>query len=277
MFSLNCKGRLVMVEQPMVMGIINATPDSFFTESRASAIEDVKQKAGSMLAAGASILDLGGQSTRPGSELVSAKEEAERVIPAIEAVHDSFPDALISVDTFYASVAYDAVKAGASIINDVSGGTMDTDMISTVGTLGVPYICMHMRGTPQTMHQFTTYEDLSGEVIDFFVKKIEACRFAGIHDIILDPGFGFAKTIAQNFELLNKLELLTILEKPILVGLSRKGTIWKTLGITAEEALNGTTVLNTVALMKGASILRVHDVKEAVESVRLVNELKLNR
>jgi dihydropteroate synthase len=277
MFSLNCKGRLLTIGRPVVMGIINATPDSFFANSRAAAFQEVVEKAGKMLEEGAGILDLGGQSTRPGSELVDAETEAGRVIPAIEAIRSHYPEAIISVDTFYASVASAAVHAGASIVNDVSGGTMDEAMIDTVGSLGVPYICMHMRGTPQTMHQFTDYKDLAGEVIDFFIKKIETCRLAGIHDIILDPGFGFAKTIAQNFELLDKLELLHILSKPLLIGLSRKGTIWKTLGISAEEALNGTTVLNTIALMKGASILRVHDVKEAMEAVKLVEALKAGR
>ncbi len=273
MFSLNCKGRLIIAERPIVMGIINATPDSFFADSRTAALQEVVDKAGRMLEDGVGILDLGGQSTRPGSELVDAEAELQRVVPAIESIHQYFPDSIISVDTFYGSVAQAAVHAGASIVNDVSGGTMDERMIPMVGELKVPYVCMHMRGTPQTMHQFTNYQDLAGEVIDFFIKKIEACRLAGIHDIIIDPGFGFAKTFDQNFELLNRLELLKILSKPILVGISRKGTIWKTLGITPEKALNGTTVLNTIALMKGASILRVHDVKEAVEAVKLVEAL----
>ncbi len=276
MFTLNCKGRILQIKEPIVMGIINTTPDSFFSESRSMVINEIVDKAGKMLESGATILDIGGQSTRPGSELVKASEETDRLIPSIEAIHKSYPDAIISADTFYSSVANHAINAGASVINDVSGGSMDEQMIETVGNLGVPYICMHMRGTPQTMQNFTNYEDLLKEVIDYFIQKIDACKKAGIKDIILDPGFGFAKSIPQNFELLNRLEYLNILEKPLLVGLSRKGTIWKTLGITADEALNGTTVLNTISLMKGASILRVHDVKEAVEAIRLVTELNSN-
>jgi dihydropteroate synthase len=258
------------------MGIINTTPDSFFSESRSMVIQEVVAKAGKMLEDGATILDLGGQSTRPGSQLVEASEEGDRLIPCIEAIHAAFPEAVISADTFYSSVALDAVNAGASIINDVSGGSMDERMMETVGKIPVPYICMHMRGTPQTMQNFTDYNDLVKDVIDYFIQKTDACKKAGIKDIILDPGFGFAKTIPQNFELLSKLEYLKILEKPLLIGLSRKGTIWKTLGITTEEALNGTTVLNTVSLMKGASILRVHDVKEAVEAIKLVGEVNRN-
>ncbi|MGZ5255693.1 MAG: dihydropteroate synthase [Flavitalea sp.] len=274
MFTLNCKGRLLQIKEPIVMGIINTTPDSFFPNSRSMVINEVVEKAGKMLEDGATILDLGGQSTRPGSELIEASEESDRLIPCIEAVHKAFPDAIISADTFYASVSAHAVIAGAGIINDVSGGSMDEQMLATVGKLGVPYVCMHMRGTPQTMQKLTDYNDLVKEVVVYFIQKIDNCKSAGIHDIILDPGFGFAKTIPQNFEILNKLEYLKILDKPLLIGLSRKGTIWKTLGITAEEALNGTTVLNTVALMKGASILRVHDVKEAMEAIKLISQLK---
>jgi dihydropteroate synthase len=276
MFTLNCKGRILQIKEPIVMGIINTTPDSFFSESRSMAIEEVVAKAGKMLEDGATILDLGGQSTRPGSQLVEASEETDRLLPCIESIHKSYPDAIISADTFYSSVALHAINAGASIINDVSGGSMDEQMLETVGSHDVPYICMHMRGTPQTMQNFTNYGDLLKEVIDYFILKTDSCKKAGIKDIILDPGFGFAKTIPQNFELLNKLEYLKILEKPLLIGLSRKGTIWKTLGITADEALNGTTVLNTISLMKGASILRVHDVKEANEAIRLVTELNSN-
>jgi dihydropteroate synthase len=274
MFTLNCKGRLLQINEPIVMGIINTTPDSFFSESRSMVIDEVVSKAGKMLEDGATILDLGGQSTRPGSELVEASEELDRLIPCIASIHKAFPEAIISADTFYSSVARHAIEAGASIINDVSGGSMDKQMLETVGKFSVPYVCMHMRGTPQTMQNYTNYEDILKEVIDYFIQKIANCKNAGIKDLILDPGFGFAKTIPQNFELLNKLEYLKILDKPLLIGLSRKGTIWKTLGITADEALNGTTVLNTVSLTKGASILRVHDVKEAVEAIKLVSELK---
>ena len=272
MFTLNCKGRLLSAEKPLVMGIINTTPDSFFEGSRQPATTALLQKAAQMLAEGASILDIGGQSTRPGSHLLSQEEELQRVIGPIAALHRQLPEAVISVDTFYAKVAAEAVAAGASIVNDISGGEMDAGMLATVAALKVPYICMHMRGTPQTMQQYTQYDNLVKEVIDYFISKLDNCKKAGILDVVIDPGFGFAKTIAQNFALLKDLSLLKILDKPLLAGLSRKGTVYKTLGTTAEEALNGTTVLNTIALQNGASILRVHDVKEAVEAVTLYCE-----
>ena len=270
MFTLNCNGRLLIIDKPIVMGIINATPDSFFAGSRKASIDAALEQAGCMLAAGATILDIGGQSTRPGSELVSESDEAERVLPVIEAVTKAFPDAFISVDTFYAAVARQSIAAGAVIVNDVSGGTMDNNMLQTVGSLHVPYICMHIKGTPQTMQQFASYEDVAKEVLDYFVQKLSACKAAGIHDVIVDPGFGFAKTATHNFHLLKHLSVFKTLEKPLLIGLSRKGTIQKTLHVSAAEALNGTTVLNTIALLKGAHILRVHDVKEAIEAIKLV-------
>ncbi len=269
MFTLNCKGRLLTADKPLVMGIINSTPDSFYGASRQSATDALLQKAAQMLAEGAAILDIGGQSTRPGSQPVSQDEELQRVIGFIAALHQQLPEAVISVDTFYAKVAAEAVAAGASIVNDISAGEMDAAMLSTVAVLKVPYICMHMKGTPQTMQQYTQYENLMPEIIDYFIAKLDQCKKAGIHDVIIDPGFGFSKTITQNFALLKQMQLLQILDKPILAGLSRKGTIYKTLGTTPEEALNGTTVLNTLALHNGASILRVHDVKEAVEAVTL--------
>jgi dihydropteroate synthase len=224
-----------------------------------------------MLNEGATILDLGGQSTRPGSKRVSAEEEMKRVIPAVEIIHDKFPAAFISIDTFYAPVAREAVGAGASIINDISAGTMDEDMIDTVAELKVPYVLMHMQGEPQTMQADPVYNNVSLEVLDFFSRKKDELLDKGITDIIIDPGFGFGKTINHNFQLLKELEIFSILDAPLLVGLSRKATIYKTLGVTSVNALNGTTVLNTVALMKGAMILRVHDVKEAMEAVKLVN------
>jgi dihydropteroate synthase len=269
MFTLNCKGRLLAAAQPLVMGIINTTPDSFYTGSRLQETGSLIDRAGQMLEEGASILDIGGQSTRPGSGWLSEAQEMERVIPAISAIHRQLPDALISIDTFYAAVAKEAVDAGASIINDISGGSLDASMLTTAGSLHVPYICMHMRGTPQTMQTDTVYKDLVNDVLDYFIERLDACRKAGIEDIIIDPGFGFAKTIPQNFQLLKNLAALSIPGIPILAGLSRKGTVYKTLGITADEALNGTTVLNTLALQNGASILRVHDVKEAVQAVTL--------
>ena len=270
MFTLNCRGRLLSITQPVVMGIINTTPDSFFSGSRQQTIEGALQQAEKMISEGAVILDIGGQSTRPGSEQVTAQTEAERVVPVIEALHHTFPGTVLSVDTYYASVAEKAVAAGASVINDISGGMLDAAMLPTTAKLQTPFICMHMKGTPQTMQQFTQYENIVQEVLEYFIERIAACRLAGITDIIIDPGFGFSKTIAQNFELLRGLSVLSMLEKPILAGLSRKGTVYKTLQIQPEEALNGTTVLNTVSLLNGASILRVHDVKEAAETIKLV-------
>ena len=269
MFTLNCKGRLVTAAQPLVMGIINITPDSFYNESRQQNTEAIVKKAGQMLEEGAGILDIGGQSTRPGSQLLTAEDEASRVSNAIEAIIGTFPAAIISVDTFYAKVAVAAVAAGASIVNDISGGEMDKHMLETIGGLQTPYVCMHMKGTPQTMQQQAEYENVTTEVLDYFIRKLEACKKAGIHDVIFDPGFGFAKTSGHNFKLLKQLDVFKITGRPLLVGLSRKSTISKTLGTTTAGALNGTTVLNTIALQNGADILRVHDVKEAVEAVKL--------
>ena len=273
MFTLNCKGRLLVIDQPVVMGIINTTPDSFFAGSRRSSVDLALQTAASMLEDGAAILDIGGQSTRPGSGIVTVEEELDRTIDVIAAIHRHFPDAVLSVDTYYARVAKEAVQAGASIVNDISAGVLDTEMIDTVAALRVPYVLMHMQGNPQTMQQSPAYENVTREVLDFFIQKIAALEKKGIRDIIVDPGFGFGKTHAHNFELLHHLASLNILDKPLLAGLSRKGTIYRTLNTTAEHALNGTTVLNTIALMNGAKILRVHDVKAAVEAVTLVEQV----
>lgn len=273
MFTLNCKGRMLVVDKPLVIGIINATPDSFYSGSRFKGVDAIVDIAEKMLNDGADILDIGGQSTRPGSEQISAEEEAERVIPAIRAIADNFPKAFISVDTYYSKVAKAAVDAGVSIVNDISAGSFDNKMIETVAALKVPYILMHMKGTPQTMQQNAVYENVTREVLDFFIAKTHELKQAGIIDVIIDPGFGFAKTIEQNFELLKNLSVFKMLDKPILLGVSRKSTIYKTLGKTAEEALNGTTVLNTIGLMNGASILRVHDVKEAKEAVTLFSAI----
>ncbi|PZR23278.1 MAG: dihydropteroate synthase [Citrobacter freundii] len=273
MFTLNCKGRLLVVDKPVVMGIINTTPDSFFAESRRSSIDLALQTASSMLEEGATILDIGGQSTRPGSATVSEEEELSRVVSVIEAVHQHFPQAVISIDTYYARVAKEAVNAGASIVNDISAGALDSAMFDTVAALQVPYVLMHMQGTPQTMQQSPVYENVTREVLDFFIYKIAELEKKGIRDIIIDPGFGFGKTHAHNFELLHHLRNFSILQKPLLAGLSRKGTIYRTLNTTADHALNGTTVLNTIALMNGAKILRVHDVKAAVEAVTLVQHV----
>ena len=269
MFTLNCKGRILVIDKPLIMGIINATPDSFFGASRFNDVHEIVTEAEKMLNDGADILDIGGQSTRPGSELISADEEIERVMPAIKAIVQKRPEAFISIDTFYSKVAIAAIDAGASIVNDISAGSMDDKMIATVAEMKVPYILMHMKGTPQTMQQNSMYENVTREVLDFFISKTNELKNAGIIDIIIDPGFGFAKTIDQNFELLKNLSVFKMLDKAIMLGISRKSTIYKTLGVNADEALNGTTVLNTIGLMNGASILRVHDVKEARETVKL--------
>ena len=270
MNSINCKGKLLSFDIPRVMGIINATPDSFYNHQGGMNDESLHSLVKKMIDDGADILDVGGQSTRPESERISAEAEMERVIPIIEKICQWFPEALISIDTYQSQVAESAVNAGASIVNDISGGLMDEDMLSTVARLHAPYICMHMQGTPATMQQDPVYDDVVRAVVDFFIERIDACKNAGINDIILDPGFGFGKTITHNFQLLANLHVFSqVTGKPVLAGLSRKSTIYKTLGSTADEALNGSTVLNTLALENGASLLRVHDVKEAGETVLL--------
>lgn len=269
MYTINCKGKLCSLNEPVIMGILNITPDSFFERHWNQPIDAVLEKAEQMLQDGAMLLDIGGQSTRPGSTWLEAEEEWQRVEPVITAIHKRFPDALLSIDTFHSAVAFQAVQAGASVVNDVSGGNLDELMITTVGKLKVPYICMHMKGTPATMTGLAEYEAVALEVCRYFVDKIAECHRAGIVDLILDPGFGFAKNATQNFQLLKGLPQLKALGKPILAGLSRKSTIYKTLGITAEESLNGTTAMHSLALMNGASILRVHDVREAMQVVKL--------
>ena len=273
MFTLNCRGRLIAARRPLIMGIINITPDSFYEGSRCDDADAVFRQTERMLKDGADIIDIGAQSTRPQATLLSMEEELSRLAGIVDVVTDKFPEAVFSIDTFYSKVAEICVAAGAAIINDVSGGQMDPNMIQAVAKLSVPYVCMHMRGTPQTMQQLNDYDDVTKSVIDYFIVKTEECNKAGINDVIIDPGVGFSKNISQNFQLLNNLDKLKMLDRPILVGLSRKSTIYKTLGVTAKQALNGTTVLNTVALMKGASILRVHDVKEAKECVTLYSHL----
>jgi dihydropteroate synthase len=270
MFTLNCKGRLLVANKPLVMGIINATPDSFYAGSRHSTIDGILHQAEEMLREGADILDIGGQSSRPGSTAVGEAEELNRVIDGIVAVHRRFPEAFVSIDTWYSKVAKEAVTAGACMVNDISAGSLDENMFSTVASLKVPYVLMHMLGTPQTMQQSPRYTNVTKEVLDFFIAKVDFLKKAGITDIIIDPGFGFGKTIEHNFELLRRLSIFKIIDYPLLLGISRKSSIYKTLGITAEEALNGTTVLNTIGLLNGASILRVHDVKEAKEAIELV-------
>ncbi len=251
------------------MGILNITPDSFYSESRHHSGNELVEAVGKMLDDGAAIIDIGGYSTRPCAKDVSAEEELSRVIPAIELLVENFPDVVISIDTFRSDVARQAVAGGAAIVNDVSAGLLDDKMLATVATLRVPYIMMHMRGTPQTMTQFTDYEDLAADILLYFSERINVARSHGISDIILDPGFGFSKTTQQNFGLLEKLDVLKICGLPILVGMSRKSMVYKPLGLEADAALTGTTVVNTLALTRGASILRVHDVKEAVQCVKL--------
>lgn len=251
------------------MGILNVTPDSFYNKGRDSDLDSLLRNAEKMLNDGATILDVGGASTKPGSELIAADEELKRVIPAIEAIHKRFPDTWLSVDTYNGRAAKAAVEAGASMVNDVSSGRFDTNMINTVALLKVPYIAMHMQGTPATMQQKPHYTNVTLEILDDLRTTCNTCSVAGITDIIIDPGFGFGKTLEHNYELLRNMHTLCMLGKPILAGLSRKGMIWKALNSSPEEALNGTTALNIVALQQGANILRVHDVKEAVEVVKL--------
>lgn len=274
MFTLNAKGKLLPVTRPLVMGIINRAPDSFFSGSRFPDNASLLQQVEKMVLDGADWLDIGGQSTRPGAPVIGEEEELRRVAEAIDLIHQRWPDLPVSVDTWYARVARESVAAGASMVNDISGGNLDPDMLATVGGLKVPYVCMHMKGTPATMNREALYEDVTKEVLDFFIRRMEDCRQAGINDVILDPGFGFAKTSAHNFEILHNLGVFKMTGKLILAGVSRKSTIYKTLGITPEQALNGTTVLNTIALLNGADILRVHDPKEAKEAIKLVAAYK---
>lgn len=256
------------------MGILNLTPDSFYDGGKFNTEQLILQQVEQMLSEGATFVDIGGYSSRPMAEHISEEEERARVLPVLESIIKRFPEILISVDTFRSRIAEESVAAGACMINDISAGEMDKNMFDTVARLQVPYLLMHMRGTPQTMKQHTDYKDLVKEIIIYFSEKIFELRKLGVNDLILDPGFGFSKTLAQNFELLGKLELLTCMELPILAGLSRKSMLYKLLETNAEQALNATTAANTIALQKGASILRVHDVKEAVETIRIMEKIK---
>ena len=255
------------------MGILNITPDSFYKNSRTNH-ENILLKAGKMISEGADILDIGGYSSRPGAVDISEDEELRRVIPAIELIADKYPDFPISVDTFRSNVARRSIKSGACMINDISGGDADKKMFATVADLKVPYVLMHMRGNSRDMRHKTNYKDLPGEIIYYFSKKIYELTEQGVNDIILDPGFGFAKTIDQNYYLLNNLKDLSVLKLPILVGISRKSMVYKPLNVSAEDALNGTTVLNTIAILNGSRMLRVHDVKQAKELVKLVTFMR---
>ena len=272
--TLNVRGKLLDLSTPKVMGILNVTPDSFYDGGKFTGEKPVLDQVKKMLDEGASFIDVGGYSSRPGAAEISEEEEAVRVVPTIQFIIKNFPQCIISIDTFRSSTAIKAVEAGASIINDISGGEQDPRMFETVASLDVPYILMHMRGTARTMTTLTAYSNLLKDITDYFHTKIYRLHQLGAKDIIIDPGFGFAKTAEQSFELLHHLDYFKILAQPILAGISRKSMIWKTLQTTTEGALNGTTALNTVALLKGASILRVHDVKEAVECIHLIEKVR---
>lgn len=272
-FTLNCKGRLVEWPSAQIMGILNATPDSFHADSRTS-LDSVLEKAQTMISAGAAILDIGGQSTRPGAEMVGPDIEITRVVPLIQALKLANPQVLISIDSFFPAVVLEAVMAGADIVNDISAGLFFPEMLSTVAALNTPYIAMHMGGTLENMHHRKPTDNISRTVLDFFIERKAACLAAGIKDLIIDPGFGFGNTAAENFQLVKDLGIFKILDCPILLGVSRKSSIYKTLGVSAAEALNGTTVLHTAGLLAGANLLRVHDVKEAKETIVLTSYLQ---
>lgn len=273
MMTINCNGQLVDLSTPKVMGILNLTPDSFYDGGKYRDEKDILTQVEKMLNDGATFIDIGAYSSRPGAPHISEEEELQRIVPVITLLLNAFPDILISVDTFRSSVAKTCIEAGAALINDISAGEMDSNMFKTIGELNVPYIMMHMQGTPQNMQQNPTYKNVTQDVLYYFSGKIALARQYNINDIIIDPGFGFGKTTAHNYQLLSDLELFINLKLPILVGASRKSMIYNTLNTDAKNALNGTTVVNTLALHKGASILRVHDVKEAMECVTLVNQL----
>jgi dihydropteroate synthase len=274
--TLNIQGRLIDLSTPRVMGILNVTPDSFYDGGRFMTETSVLQQAEKMLDEGADFIDVGGYSSRPGAIDITAQEERERIVSAVSAILKRFPGVMISVDTFRSTVAEAAIASGAVMINDISGGNLDEKMFQTVARLKVPYIVMHMRGNPQNMNSMTEYNHLIKEMIDYFHQKIAILRALEVRDLLIDPGFGFSKTIDQNFTLLHHLEKFSILERPLLVGLSRKSMIWKTLAVKPEDALNGTTAINTMALLKGADILRVHDVLEARQVVKLFTSMRVN-
>ena len=272
--SININGTLIDLRTPLVMGILNVTPDSFFQGSRKQSEIDIVNRCRQIIDEGGSIIDVGAQSTTPTSEFLTSAEEAERLMPALKLIRSEFPDVIISVDTFYADVAKQSVEEfGANIINDVSGGHIDDRMFPVMGELNVPYILMHMRGVPQTMQSMTDYDDFIQDILYYFSEKKAQLNFLGVNDVIIDPGFGFSKTLSQNYELMAYLKYFHIFEEPILVGISRKSMIYKLLGSTPENSLNGTTVLNSVALLSGADILRVHDVKEAVECIKIIGKM----
>lgn len=274
--TLNFRGKLYDMNNPMVMGILNITPDSFYDGGKYITEQKILSRAEQILDEGAEIIDLGAYSSRPGATHISEEEETKRVISAIDLIHKKIPEAILSVDTFRATIAQKAVDHGAAIINDISGGNMDTQMFETIARLNVPYILMHMQGTPQTMQNAPQYKDVIEDVILELSKKINQLQQLGVNDIIIDPGLGFGKTLDQNYRIINSINRFRILGHPVLIGASRKSMIYKLLETSAEKALNGTTAVNTIALLNGASILRVHDVKEAVETIKIVNQLKNN-
>ena len=273
--TINCNGTLLNISTPVVMGILNVTPDSFHVESRVKSDLTVLKTVERFITEGVSIIDIGGQSTRPNAVFIDEASELKRVLPVVEVISRAFPHIILSIDTFYSTVAKASVEAGVNMVNDISAGHLDAQMFPTIAALKVPYILMHMKGTPQTMQNNTQYANLSLDILDFLIEKIGILRGYGVRDIIVDVGFGFGKTIEQNYELLQKLPIFKILDCPILVGLSRKAMIWKSLGVTPEGALNGTTAAHMLALMGGAKILRVHDVREAVESITIFNKFSL--
>ena len=271
--TINCKGKLIDITAPKVMGILNITPDSFFDGGKYKNEADILFQTEKMLNEGSTFIDVGAYSSRPGAAHISEKEELNRILPVIDLLVKNFPEIIISVDTFRSEIAKQTIQNGAAIINDISGGKMDENMFQTVAELQVPYILMHMLGTPQNMQQNPVYEDVTKEIIRFFSEQIFKLHQLKVNDIVIDMGFGFGKTVAHNYEILKNLALFKNLDAPILVGISRKSMLYKPLEISANEALNATTVANTIALLNGASILRVHDVKEAVEAIKIVNQI----
>ena len=276
MKTINCKGNLIDLSTPKVMGVINLTPDSFYDGGKLTSEKEILLQANKMLQEGATFLDLGAYSSRPGAKFVSEKEEIHRLLPVIKILLNEFPETLLSIDTFRSNVANESIYAGASLINDISAGTLDDHMFKIIAQHQVPYVMMHMRGTPETMMQNTDYTDLTKEVIYYFSERIAKARSFGINDLIVDPGFGFSKTLDQNYDLFNDLELFRYLNAPLLIGISRKSMIQKKIKTTAADSLNGTTALHAIAIQKGVSILRVHDVKEAFETINLLQNLKFH-
>jgi dihydropteroate synthase len=274
--TLNCAGQIISLEQPILMGILNATPDSFYSKSRTSNSTDLLAQTEKMITEGATILDIGGMSSRPGADEVSVQEELDRVLPAIETIHTNFPETILSIDTYRAEVAEQAIQHGVSIINDISGSDTDHEILAIAAQYHTPYICMHMQGLPKTMQQNPNYEDVTLELIQYFNAKLSLFEQYPIHDIILDVGFGFGKSLKHNYQLLNQLHTFSIFEKPLLVGLSRKSMICKPLHCSPDQALNGTTALHMIALQQGVNILRVHDVKEAAECITLHQQIVQN-